>query len=265
MPFHFAGKGFSPAKSILPQKHATRLIQRGLRPLLAATLGQLCVCPIFPKCVCPIFPQMKDIIKYTDDAGTGINDDMLKDILISIDADSNQYRTSFNRIYSRQLETPGSCIKYFYELLVITSKLYIDCLNLRNCENKFYDTVNVPLATSPTVRKLPRLKFTHGKDARLKFNNKISSLPCWGSFDPSNEFSSNNLLKTHRDYINSLQIHLPDIYDESIRINVCVRNIVAGKGDHSFEELLVRLEHVAHHASYCRHTLELLSHWAQWE
>jgi hypothetical protein len=94
---------------------------------------------------------------------------------------------------------------------------------------------------------------------------RIEALP-WSRFDPRNSFVEENQLRTQADYVNTLVLHLPEIYGETTKLRRRVRDVrrEGGFSDGRLADLLVGLEHLAHHASYCRHALEILSDENSW-
>jgi hypothetical protein len=101
---------------------------------------------------------------------------------------------------------------------------------------------------------------------RAKLETRLESLPCWSEFDPNNHFYEENGLRSKADYLFILSLHLPEIYHETRNIEACVREIVDQRvmTDANLAELLGRLDHAAHHISYGRHALEILSDEHTW-
>src|ERR1700734_1781616 len=171
-------------------------------------------------------------------------------------SDARTYRSAVNRVFSRKLTAPRFCAHYFFELLVRTSRLYGDYLVLRELEHT--------VSTKPSASKRaapPRLldKKSKGPDKilvkefkiRAKLEQRLKSLSCWSAFDPSsNAFIAENNLHTKADYMANLVLHLPEIFGETFRTETCVSQALAAGGftDWSLAELIVGLEHAAHHA-----------------
>jgi len=94
---------------------------------------------------------------------------------------------------------------------------------------------------------------------RLRFRKRIESLPCWTEFQPRNEFVTDNQLRTLEDYINTLALHLPEVYGETFNMEECLGRFRFKKDFRAVAELKVGLAHIAHHVSYCHYALEILS------
>jgi hypothetical protein len=186
-------------------------------------------------------------------------------------SDARSYRSAVNRVFSRKLTAPRSCAHYFFEVLVRTSRLYGDYLLLRELER----TVSTKPSAGKRAGPQHRLdKKSKGPDkilvkefrVRTKLEERLKSLSCWSASDPFNAFAAENNLRTKADYVANLALHLPEIYAETIRVETYISQAQAAGGftDWSLADLLVGLEHAAHHASYCRHALEVLSNEGSW-
>jgi hypothetical protein len=185
----------------------------------------------------------------------------VRDHLNQVISDARAYRSAFNRIFSRKLTKPWACAKYFFRLLVLTSQIYHDSLFLTGMQSKI-PAVRTPFEPCRTPPDLDRkVKF------REKFDQRLESLPCWSAFDLThNVFFEENRLRTKQDYVFNLALHLPEIYAEITSLETVARQVLHEKRftDQSLGELLIGLQHAAHHASYCRHALEVLSDEHSW-
>lgn len=179
--------------------------------------------------------------------------------------DFQTYRASYDRVYSRRLTRPRHCAQYFFRMLKATSRLYGDYLVLREIEES--------IPTRPDAETRPSqatLLAKRERRIRDRFRKRVEALPAWSHFSPRNPFTSENQLQSRADYTERLVLHLPEIYAETIRLEGCVK-----EGEHKgvlsdscLADLIVGLEHIAHHASYCRHALEILSYegsWTSWK
>ncbi len=180
----------------------------------------------------------------------------LRTYLAKLDSDVRGYQSTVNRVFSRKLTMPRHCARYFFEVLVGTSHLYGDYLLLRDLEPT--------IPTKPTADKRTGTRSRTDDESRVreKLQERFESLSCWSGFHPRNEFVAENQLRAQADYIANLVLHLPEIYSEATTLENCVRQALDERGftDSCLAELLVGLEHAAHHASYCRHALEVLSY-----
>jgi hypothetical protein len=141
-----------------------------------------------------------------------------------------------------------------------TSRLYGDHLRLRELE----PTISTRATTDkPCGDRVPlEIEFS----IRAKLEKRLESCPCWSEFDPNNEFFEENGLRSKEDYLFSLCLHLPEIYHETSNVEASVREVLdqGFMTDANLGELLVGVAHAAHHISYGRHALEILSEEHTW-
>jgi len=184
----------------------------------------------------------------------------LRAYLAGLDSDIIGYRSTVNRVFSRKLTVPRHCARYFFQVLVSTSRIYGAYLTLLELETT--------IPTKPIADRYSGTRSSAYRESKVrkKLEKQLESLPCWAVFHPRNEFAAENQLWTQNDFIVNLVLHLPEIYSETIRLESCVRQALDEGGFTSscLAELLVGLEHAAHHASYCRHALEILSYEDSW-
>lgn len=184
----------------------------------------------------------------------------LRTYVAELDSDARGYQSTVNRVFSRKLTAPKHCARYFFEVLVGTSRLYGDYLTLRVLEPT--------IPTKPTANKRSGTRSRTNDESRIRerLKERVESLSCWSGFNPRNEFVAENQLRAQTDYIANLVLHLPEIYGETAELERCAREALAAGAftDSCLAELLVRLEHAALHASYCRHALEVLSYEDSW-
>jgi hypothetical protein len=164
------------------------------------------------------------------------------------------------RIFNRKLSRPRDAARYFFDILVSASTLYSDHLTLRAQDSS-------PAKKDLVSREapLPRLRNFKPRSAaiegglRRRFRKRLEVLQGWSEFQPRNYFFNENQLRTREDYIDNLTLHLPEIYGETISLEDGLK--ARSLGD---VELLSLMAHVAHHVSYCRIALEILSEQDTW-
>lgn len=182
--------------------------------------------------------------------------------IINIANNTKRFDYLYRRLFTRKLNSAKQISSYFNELLTTTSGLYLDYLLLKKLESKFPG--QSALGVSATQVESRGVEINElGKRIRLIQDN-LSALPCWSKFNPYNPLHDENCLKSSSDYINTLIIHFPEISWEVSRSKPHIQKLLREPTLESAEELLQRLEHLAHHASYCRHALEILSQEVSW-
>ena len=186
----------------------------------------------------------------------------LQAYLSELDSNACSYRSTVNRIFSRKLTTPRHCARYFFDVLKRTSRLYEAYLTLREMEP------TIATGPDPDEANRTRRRFDVGEESgfRERLRKRLELLPCWSQFDPNNPFVEENQLGRPADYIANLALHLPEIYGETVMLENCAHQALQ-QGlvtDSCLADLVVRLDHAAHHVSYCRYALEILSYEDNW-
>lgn len=183
--------------------------------------------------------------------------------ILDIANNTRRFDYLYRRLRTRKLNSAKQISDYFNELLTTTSALYLNHLLLKKMESKFpAQSAKGVLATQVESSHASKPKELGEIIRLLQYN--LTSLPCWLKFKPYNGFHRENCLKSSSDYIDRLIIHFPEISLEVSRSKPHIQKLLREPTLESAEELLHRLEHLAHHASYCRHALEILSQEVSW-
>ncbi len=75
-----------------------------------------------------------------------------------------------------------------------------------------------------------------------------------------------NRLTTLEEYLNSIELHLPEIYGETLRIEIDGREFLQTNDSGSLAYLLVGLEHAGrNHISFVQRALDWLADEDSWE
>jgi hypothetical protein len=95
------------------------------------------------------------------------------------------------------------------------------------------------------------------RNLREKFRERLESSPCWIHFKPQNPSSADTGLKTLQDYIEKFTLHLPEIYEETLRVEVCAKSFLNNHNDSALAQLVVGLQHLGrNHISFVLQALE---------
>ena len=187
--------------------------------------------------------------------------------LSEIEHDLRDYRTAVNRIFSRRLTMPRDCRKYFLSVFTSALKLYLDSLMMKELEASL-STSELESADKPDLglRAAPPRERHIMREHRMRqrFKDRLESLAGWSQFDPTNAFADENQLRTRADYVRALGLHVPEIYEEALLLERRVRCLHDKEHPFNITDFIVRLEHVAHHVSYCHYALEILSQEYHW-
>jgi hypothetical protein len=174
--------------------------------------------------------------------------------------DLASYRTIMDRAFSRTLSRPRDCRKYFLELLVSTSQLYLDYVAMLANLSKLEKLSSTAFRAEPIESNINRDNLL-----RQRFRKRVESLPCWPLFEPENAFSKFTGLRTLKDYFDSFSLHLPEIYEETFRAEGYARIFRKRQSASALTGLVVSLQHMGrHHISYARFALEWAADECSW-
>ena len=114
---------------------------------------------------------------------------------------------------------------------------------------------------------LVRVDTLREKTLREKLHKELESSPCWSRhFKPENSFSELTGLRSRRDYTDKLTLHLPEIYEESFRVEACTKDFLASHDGSALAQLVVGLQHLGrNHISFVLQALEWAADEDSWE
>jgi hypothetical protein len=174
--------------------------------------------------------------------------------------DAAGYRAAMERIFSRKLSKPRHCRQYFFEVLVNSSRLYLDYLlitkDLPELEKLSKTDAKRPLNPHNTSRETL---------LRRRFRERLKSLPCWSYFLPENPFSKYTGLWKLEDYINSFALHLPEIHEETLWVEGYASGFLKNRLASTLADLMVGLQHLGcNHVSFVHFALEWAAEESSW-
>ncbi len=170
------------------------------------------------------------------------------------------YRATMERIFSWKLSRPRDCRKYFLELLLSASQLYLDYLWVLNTMPKLEKVARAIPGTELLESDIRREALL-----RQRFRERLESLPCWACFEPENAFAEYTGLWTLEDYINSFALHLPEIHEETFRVEKAAKIFGENQDNSALPDLTVGLQHPGrNHISFVHFALEWAADEGSW-
>jgi hypothetical protein len=105
------------------------------------------------------------------------------------------------------------------------------------------------------------------KNLREKLQQELASSSCWNHhFNPENSFSELTGLRSRRDYTDRLTLHLPEIYEESFRVEACAKDFLVSHDGSTLAQLVAGLQHLGrNHISFVLQGLEWVADEDSWE
>jgi hypothetical protein len=175
--------------------------------------------------------------------------------------DLANYRESLDRIFSDSIREPEDCRRYFFDLLISVSQLYLDYLLLTK-ESPFFVTVQAETA----IQSRPKVDIQREAILRRQLRNQLESWPFWVHFEPKNAFSQDTGLYKLDDYIQKFCVHLPEIYEETFRLEEWTKNFLSNQIDSLLTDIIVGLQHIGrNHISFVQQALQWAADETSWK
>lgn len=184
------------------------------------------------------------------------------DQLERIQADIIAYREAVDRIFFPALTSTEGWQQRLWEILICASQLYLDYLLVMK---------DLPELDAISSRGGSRNRVDadalREQQLREKLRHELESSLCWSQhFKPDNPLAEAIGVRTPRDYIESLTLHLPEIYEETFRVEACAKDFLAHRGDSALAQLVVGLQHLGrNHISFVLQTLQWAADEGSWQ
>lgn len=180
----------------------------------------------------------------------------MQELLNKIISDTSDYRESVDKIFSTT--TLHGC---FSEILMRTSELYLDYrlfikylpdLEAASIDGDDHDVFHTNRGREREFRQ----RLTKG----LELSHQ------WTLFKPIVALSSLIGLRTQQDYLNNFRLHLPEIYEETFRVEECVTAFSASRQSSVLAALTISFQHMGrNHILFLMPALEWAADEDSWE
>jgi hypothetical protein len=186
----------------------------------------------------------------------------MESVLEYLRLDLAAYRSSVDRIMAEHLADPRHFRECFLDILVSMSRLYLDYQLFRKQLPELWETAKkarkrVPRVVESDIRRQ--------REHRARFREKLESLSCWKYFRPENAFSESTGLLSIANYIDVFSLHLPEIYEETLCVEVYVEQFLNTSRGSALAELEVGMQHLGrNHISFVLQALEWASDEMSW-
>ncbi len=182
------------------------------------------------------------------------------DQLETLQMDLVHYREAVDQIFSPTLTTPSDWQQSLLEISIYSSRLYLDYLLVR----KTFPELDGVSSAVDGIGHVPADALRE-KRLREKLKHKLESSPSWSHFRPENPFSELTGLRTVRDYTDRFTLHLPEIYEETFRAEICTREFLTNQSAAALARLGVALQHLGrNHIGFVLQALEWAADEGSW-
>jgi len=173
--------------------------------------------------------------------------------------DVRGFRAAMDVIFSSELSEASACRKYFLTLLICLSRLYLRYLSIVD-DLPSLEAVSSEFDMSLLKKDVPREALV-----RQRFKERLQSSSCWSSFAPENAFSQLTNLHTLANYISSFALHLPEIYEETFRVEQYTLNFLENESGAALDYLVIALQHICrNHVNFVHFALEWAAEESSW-
>lgn len=149
------------------------------------------------------------------------------------------YREALERMLTPSLTTPEHWQQCYLGVLIATARLYLEYLLftqfLPHMEAIASDKAPMHPLCSDTAREA-KLR----SDLALTLNSSTS----WNYFQSENAFSRLTGLQDKKDYIDRFTLHLPEIHEETFRVQTCIEKFSTNPASAALSQLAVGLQHL---------------------
>ena len=186
---------------------------------------------------------------------------MLK-LLEKLRVDTIQYRRAIDELFSPALTTSVMWRACFAEIQLSTAQLYLDYLLLA----RGMQELQLLARPSGSGNSTPSSDNVRERKLREELMQRLNASDGWPGFIPRNAFSDLTGFSTLRDYVGTFHLHLPEIYEESFRVEAYAERFLADHNEATLAMLSVALEHLGrNHASFVLQPLGWAADELSWE
>jgi hypothetical protein len=189
---------------------------------------------------------------------------MITNLLQRTCTDTLMFRQALSSLLSEQPSEPVVFRDYMYEIWAAASRLYLDQVEICKCD---LDDLTARLDSSEiTVAKETENPADAESRVRARLRAHLEQLTIWERYQMHNAIPASRGLRGKKDYIDSLALHLPEIYGETIRLEDWLHRLALGPTEAVLTRAIVSAEHLGrNHISYVLPALEWLADSDAWQ
>jgi hypothetical protein len=137
--------------------------------------------------------------------------------LEKLQSDLLRYREAPDYVFDGTPATSGDWQKWLREIAICELQLYVDYLLVV----KYMPELEAVAAKGGAL-DLVQSDGRRERSIRRRLRQELETSPCWTTFRPENPFSELTGLHSLQDYTEKLALHLPEVYEETFAVEVCV-------------------------------------------
>lgn len=181
-------------------------------------------------------------------------------LLRQLDKHLAAYRTAVDQLCAEGCPSIGGRLRCLTSVHVEVSRLYLDYRLFMQSRSKLEAVASRVRGVRP-IRSDVRREF----ELRERMKQILEAWPHWARFHAEHAFSDLNGLRNTSDYIGSFVLHLPEIYEETIRVQKAVAGFLSHLSARRLVEIELGLQHMGrNHILFVLPALEWVSAEEQW-
>lgn len=165
----------------------------------------------------------------------------MNEVLGKLTSQLLEYRRSLDEIYSSPLSSRSAFRRYLSNLLICLAEIYASSLAAASKLSQ------AEIPRDQVKGFLVRSNVGREQTLRTEFRNRLVSVRAWRHFAPEPELSVRADLHALQDYLNEFTLHLPEIYEESFRLEEYAKVLLNRPTQYAATGMLTSLEHISHH------------------
>jgi|GEM_PF-3007310 len=135
------------------------------------------------------------------------------------------YRRSLENLITCEASDVDAFREAIYAVWNSVARLYLDCVEITRWNTEGLSTQEACggeiIASAGNGRSIVEEE----RVMRIKLRSYLESSPIMKQFDANSSLAAMRGLRSHVDYVQSLVLHLPEIYSESIRLQTYLNNL----------------------------------------
>jgi hypothetical protein len=179
----------------------------------------------------------------------------------TLESDLSTFRGALDRLLSINIAAPKHFQGCFLELAICASRLYLDYLLVIRV---FEDLESI--STEARAVDFVSSDLLNENLLRTEVRRKLESSVFSNQFRAHDAFHDGTGLNDVKDYVGAFALHLPEVYQESLRAQVYASAFVATASSFALAQLFISLQHLArNHVGFVLQALERASDEDNWE
>lgn len=171
------------------------------------------------------------------------------------------YREAVDQVFSLALSTPREWQRCFLKVLLHASQLYLGYISVMKHQDEL-EAISVEIGELGPVR----LDVSRERKLRESLSERLRLAGCWNAFRPENAFSNDTGLHTLQDYVSRFVLHLPEIYEETFRVEACTQSFLNNRNNAALAQLFIGIKHLGrNHLSFVLQPLEWAADEGSWD